>query len=204
MPCLRMSVNRLREGMMIKEDVFSKTGAVIVPDGAVVTKDVVALLTRHFVDSVMVEYPTGRKERPEQQEQSAPAKEQHLKEFQAEFSVAEQSISEELKDIVYRSKDVNISMLLEPLNGLLKKADDDTDLADMLLHMKKQQSGLYAHTINVALFGQLLARWSGYSTGGVRNPQTILGLLCVPLRGTTEQNITARSRCLNWHLPCFQ
>ena len=49
MPCLRMSVNRLREGMMIKEDVFSKTGAVIVPDGAVVTKDVVALLTRHFV-----------------------------------------------------------------------------------------------------------------------------------------------------------
>ena len=53
------------------------------------------------------------------------------------------------------------SMLLEPLNGLLKKADDDTDLADMLLHMKKQQSGLYAHTINVALFGQLLARWSG-------------------------------------------
>ena len=27
--------------------------------------------------------------------------------------------------------------------------------------MKKQQSGLYAHTINVALFGQLLARWSG-------------------------------------------
>ena len=93
-------VNRLREGMIIREDVFSKTGAVIVPDGAVVTKDVVALLTRHFVDSVMVEYPTGRKERPEQQEQSAPAKEQHLKEFQAEFSVAEQSISEELKDIV--------------------------------------------------------------------------------------------------------
>ena len=52
---------------------------------------------------------------------------------------------EELKDIVYRSKDVNISMLLEPLNGLLKKADDDTDLADMLLHMKKQQSGRTYH-----------------------------------------------------------
>ena len=53
-----MSVNRLREGMIIREDVFSKSGAVIVPDGAAVTKDVVTLLTRHFVDSVMVE-PTG-------------------------------------------------------------------------------------------------------------------------------------------------
>lgn len=161
MPCLRMSVNRLREGMIIREDVFSKTGAVIVPDGAAVTRDVVALLTRHFVDSVMVEYPAAGKGRPEQQEEGASAKKQHLEEFGAEFSVVEQSLSEELKDIVYRSKDVNISMLLEPLNGLLKKADDDADLADMLLHMKKQQSGLYAHTINVALFGQLLARWSG-------------------------------------------
>lgn len=138
MPCLRMSVNRLREGMIIREDVFSKTGAVIVPDGAAVTRDVVALLTRHFVDSVMVEYPAAGKGRPEQQEEGTSAKKQHLEEFGAEFSVAEQSLSEELKDIVYRSKDVNISMLLEPLNGLLKKADDDADLADMLLHMKKQ------------------------------------------------------------------
>ena len=65
MPCLRMSVNRLREGKCDdKRGCVSKTGAVIVPDGAVVTKDVVALLTRHFVDSVMVEYPTGRERTP--------------------------------------------------------------------------------------------------------------------------------------------
>ena len=43
-----------------------------------------------------------------------------------------------------------------------------------------------------------------HSTEGVRKPQTILGLLCVSLIGTTEQNITARSRCLSWHLPYFQ
>ena len=128
MPCLRMSVNRLREGMIIREDVFSKSGAVIVPDGAAVTKDVVALLTRHFVDSVMVECPAAGKGRAEQQDEGAPAKRQHLEEFRTEFSVAEQSLSEELKNIVYRSKDVNISMLLEPLNGLLKKADDDADI----------------------------------------------------------------------------
>ena len=33
--------------------------------------------------------------------------------------------------------------------------------------------------------------------------QTILGLLCVSLIGTSEQNITARSRCLSRHLPYF-
>ena len=30
-----------------------------------------------------------------------------------------------------------------------------------------------------------------------------VGLLCVSLIGTSEQNITARSRCLNCHLPYF-
>ena len=40
----------------------------------------------------------------------------------------------------------------------------------------------------------------GALRGCVRNPQTILGFSCVPY-GTAEQNITARSRCLNRHLP---
>ena len=31
-----------------------------------------------------------------------------------------------------------------------------------------------------------------------------VGLSCVSLIGTSEQNITARSRCLSCHLPCFQ
>ena len=31
-----------------------------------------------------------------------------------------------------------------------------------------------------------------------------VGLLCVSLYGTSEQNITARSRCLSRHLPYFQ
>ena len=31
-----------------------------------------------------------------------------------------------------------------------------------------------------------------------------VGLLCVSLMATSEQNITARSRCLRRHLPYFQ
>ena len=31
-----------------------------------------------------------------------------------------------------------------------------------------------------------------------------VGLLCVSLMDTSEQNITARSRCLSRHLPYFQ
>ena len=43
-----------------------------------------------------------------------------------------------------------------------------------------------------------------HSAGHVRIPETICRtFLCVPY-GTSEQNITARSRCLSRHLPYFQ
>jgi len=62
------------------------------------------------------------------------------------------------------------------------------------------KSGISNHAASNILDDLCFSKF-GQFTGGVRNPQTILGLLCVPLRGTTEQNITARSRCLSCHLP---
>ena len=65
------------------------------------------------------------------------------------------------------------------------------------------KSGISDHAASNILDDLCFSKFGTFH-GGVRNPQTILGLLCVPLRGTTEQNITARSRCLSCHLPCFQ
>lgn len=160
MPRLRVSVNRLREGMTIIEDVFAKTGAILVTEGTRVNKDVIGLLTRHFIDSVRVEYDVEKKEAPDS---NAGLTEQEIrsKEFEEEFVVAEQSLSEYLKEIVYHSENVDVPELLGILNGLLEKADGEAYLADMLLCMKKQRVGLYTHSINVALLAQLLARWAG-------------------------------------------
>ena len=65
------------------------------------------------------------------------------------------------------------------------------------------KSGISDHAASNILDDLCFSKFGTFHGGG-RNPQTILGLLCVPLRGTTEQNITARSRCLSCHLPCFQ
>jgi putative nucleotidyltransferase with HDIG domain len=45
------------------------------------------------------------------------------------------------------------------MNGILQKANNEASLSDMLLMMKQNVSGLYTHSINVSLFGQILARW---------------------------------------------
>ena len=74
MPCLRMSVNRLREGMMIKEDVFFKDrgGDCARRSGRHEGRRRAADQT--FCGQCDGGISDGRKERPEQQEQSAPAK----------------------------------------------------------------------------------------------------------------------------------
>lgn len=177
MPRLRVSVNRLREGMIVVEDIFAKTGAVLVAEGTCVTREVISLLTRHFIESVMVEYEMGRKETlAPQSEPDLPGKEERYAAFQEQFLVAEQSLSDHLKEIVYRSEGVNVPELLGLLNGLVEKSDDETDLTDMLFYMKKQREGLYAHSINVALLGQLLARWSGCEQDEIEGI-TAVGLL---------------------------
>lgn len=159
---LRVSVNRLREGMMIASDVYSRAGAVLVSEGSVVTREVLNLLTRHFIDSVVVEYKTEQTPVLESAQEAAPrVTEKQFQEFQQHFQVAENTLSQNLKDIVYQSKDVNVSLLLDTLNGVLDKSDNETNLTDMLMMMKKRTEGLYTHSINVALFGQILAKWLG-------------------------------------------
>ena len=56
MACFRVHTDRLRKGMIVKSDVYTRTGMTLVPINTPVTKDVVALLTKHFIDYVMVDY----------------------------------------------------------------------------------------------------------------------------------------------------
>ena len=42
--------------MVIKNDAYARTGAVLVPVDTPVTKEVVAILTKHFIEYVMVDY----------------------------------------------------------------------------------------------------------------------------------------------------
>lgn len=162
MPRLRVSVNRLREGMVVVEDIFAKTGAVLVTEGTYVTKEVIGMLTRHFVESVMVEYDMEKRDLTlALPDRDIPGRKKRYEAFKETFVVAEQALSDRLKEIVQHSEDVDVPELLGMLNGLIEKTGDDSHLADILFCMKKQRTGLYAHSINVALLGQLLARWAG-------------------------------------------
>ena len=161
MACFRIHTDRLRKGMIIKSDVYTRTGATLVPNNTPVTKDVVNLLTRHFIDYVMVDYqstPSSPEDIPSPE--SVPrVRQQQMEEFKENFQIAENALSENLKNIVTNEKDLDVPLLLGMLNNIVENSENEVNLCNMLFTMKKSAEGLYTHSINVALWGQVLAKW---------------------------------------------
>lgn len=168
---LQVQTNRLRKGMIIKNNVYSNSGAVIVPANTPVTKDIVGILTRHFIDQVIVEYsnevpappvPTASDDAPATGE---PPKidERKFTEFKESFEVAEEILSKNLMEIVSNNSEVEVPALLGMLNDVVGHSGTDLNLCDMLLRMKKSAEDLYSHSINVALFSQILAKWMDFT-----------------------------------------
>lgn len=154
----RVKVNRLREGMIIDSDVYADNGTILVAEGTPLTKEMIRLLTRHFVEDVLIRRETEASRLTERKIQVTNEQEQA---FRENFRVAEENLSENLKEIVYGNKPIDVPVLLKDLNGILDKAGTDGELITMLSKMKENLDGLYAHAINVALFAQILAKWAG-------------------------------------------
>ena len=79
---IRIAVNHLCNDMIIGEDVYNKSGVVLVAQGSTVTDEVISLLSRHLIDSVAIEYQAAADE-PQQAENVQPlVDEKQYQEFQ--------------------------------------------------------------------------------------------------------------------------
>ena len=173
---IRIAVNHLCNDMIIGEDVYNKSGVVLVAQGSIVTDEVISLLSRHLIDSVAIEYQAAADE-PQQAENAQPlVDEKQYQEFQEHFSVAENMLSDNLKKIVENSEDIDVPALMNVTNEILEKSRNETNLCNMLLMMKKDTESLYAHSINVSILCQILAKWSGCTPKEIENV-AIAGLL---------------------------
>lgn len=162
---LRIHTDRLRKGMVIANNVHSRSGAILIPEGTAVTKDVMTLLARHFIEYVIVDYQTDGFPAPVASPVPGDApkiNEQKFAEFKERFQIAEDTLSENLREIAEKNNDVDVLVLLSMLNQIVEKSENDMNLCDMLFHMKKNAENLYTHSINVALLAQILAKWMDF------------------------------------------
>ena len=160
MALIRMKTHHLKKGMIIKADVYNRAGVILVPSGTTVTGEVFELLTKHFVEEVVIEYVTEPASVTNFSSGRRRISEKKLQEATMIYKVAEETLAENLKDIIQKDKDVDIPVLLSLLQSVIDKADEELSIFDILHHMQKDSDTLYAHSINVSLYAQLLARWA--------------------------------------------
>ena len=151
----RMRTAYLRKGMIISRDVYSNGGVLVVKSGTAVSSYVIEMLTRHFIEYVYVDFATELG-KPRTIAQTT---EEQREEFAKSMEVAEERLSGNLKAIMEQDAEIDVPELFEMVNEVFKKASGDVSLCDMLLSMKESQEGLYRHSLNVSLLGQVLARW---------------------------------------------
>ena len=145
--------------MLIKADVYNRAGVILVPADTKVTMEVFELLTKHFIEDVVIEYESEPASITTFSSGRRRISEKKLQEATMIYKVAENTLAQNLKDIVKKDKEVDVPSLLNLLQSVIDKADEELSVFDILHHMQKDASTLYAHSINVALYAQLLARW---------------------------------------------
>ena len=164
MALIRMKTHHIKKGMVIKADVYNRAGVILVPAGTTVTSEVFELLTKHFIEEVVIEYVTEPASVTSFSSGRRRINEKKLQEATMIYKVAEETLAENLKDIVQKDKEVDIPALLGLLQSVIDKADEELSIFDILHHMQKDSDTLYAHSINVSLYAQLLARWANLDT----------------------------------------
>lgn len=170
---IRVRTNRLKENMVLGSDVFTPTGAVLVPVGTVVTKDVVHMLTNYFIEQVVIEYDDTKETAVSTSAVPSDVKKMHLQNFTKKFEIAKEDIAHRLEDIVFQDKEIDTDILLNSLNDIIEQSSNSIDLCDMLYRMKSSSDGVYAHCVNIALISQLLGGWMNLNASEIE----LLGIL---------------------------
>ena len=166
----KISIEKLEEGMIIIEDVYTRGGVIIVPAHTEVNAGVLNLLARHSIqdvvigeeitileptvmDSDILDGALGMIEYLEERE--------HKQEtFEDTFRAAVQAV-EEFFNQMLSGEQVDVYELLDIVATVVEKADNNVNLLQMLYKkMNQENEDVYEHCINVSLYAQLLAKWA--------------------------------------------
>ena len=165
-----VSIEELDEGMLITADVYTRGGVIIVPENTVVTAEVLNLLARHSIMEVIV----GEKSADTEIELSMEdfgiledalgmldyleQRESKQESFEDVFKTAGENLEKSFHKIINQEK-LDVYQLLDIVDTIAAKADNDVNLLDMLYKMSHQPEDLYLHSLKVSIYAQLLAKW---------------------------------------------
>ena len=174
----RLSISKLRPGMIIAEDVLTHNNQLIFPKGLMLTDKSITRMEFFSIMYVRVEdeviTPVEESELPSYSERLKETPE--FVEFKKVFDEDITTFRTALNDIVEKGTPLNPETLLSDTIGLIESSEGHVSVFDMLHNMRDYDDDTYAHAVNVALICNVFARWLRFSQEEI-DLATMAGLL---------------------------
>lgn len=161
-------VSKLVPGMITAADIFEDTQKLVLPKGVVLTDKTITRLEFYSILSIKVE--------DEMAADSVLDNEQPLsfstrvrnsavfQKFARKYEEDIELLSREINQMVRENKKIDVDMLLANTLSLLETEDGGyLNVFDMLSNMRGYDDQTYAHSLNVALLSNVLAKWMRFS-----------------------------------------
>lgn len=175
----------LQVGMMVSENVYSKTGQLIVRKDSLLTRQMISHLKYYFVQEVEIyeaelshEIKEALKTREETQfsQLERILESEEYKVFKKDYTANVNMLQSSVNDIILRNAPVNARQLIDSTVQVFDKTQGYFSFFGMLHSMKQIDDSTFAHSVNVAMISRLIGIWSGFDSETL-DLLTLAGLL---------------------------
>ena len=178
-----VSINNLKPGMVISEDVFSYHGQCLAKQNTPVTLQLIEHLKFYQIASVSI-FPENhgdrnsstmtaqRLETYSQRIRRSP----EFQRFKTDYTKKVSFMKENINNFIVNDEDLNVDQLLDETLTLFGENSTTISMFDMLHNMRQIDDSTYAHSVNVALICRLIGKWKNFSEKDM-DTLTLCGLL---------------------------
>ena len=170
---IRIKTSQLKPGMILAGDVYNYQDQLILPSGAVLSEKAIAKLTAYSIYFVRIEEPQVEEPAPASTPVVEPKKESYaervrqseeFKQYKEAFEHNVEILEDLITDVVAEgATEEAVDAVLNNAIQILEDKQTDSNVFDMLHNMREYDDITFAHSLNVALICNVLAKWLGMS-----------------------------------------
>lgn len=165
-----LAIDNLTEDMIVADNVYSKSGQLIVRRHSILTKQMILRLKYYEISSITIETGTYSDEVQQSIEHKKEVERSHSSrivtsddflKFKENYLTMVNRLADSLNDIIYKNIAIDKESLLTDTILFFEDCPSTYSIFGMLHAMKQIDNSTFAHSLNVSIISRLMGSWLG-------------------------------------------
>ena len=180
-----ISVNDIKPGMILAEQIISPKGQVLAEEGTAITAQQLLHLTYYGIKELSVQ---DQEDAIEKYQFDAPDEfigetqswriinSKEFAEFKRAYDKCSDRLEEIVREFVEKQSSLNDEELLDDIHSVFEKHSTGLGIMSMMLNIQEIDSSTYKHSVNVAIISRVCGGWLGIKDEKELDVLTMCGL----------------------------